>query len=713
MLDPICQVEDAYRDTLIAKATGRGFDDLAVYYQFPRLASVSRKYWRRAMLALIYGCRGTLGTTFTVLEAIFDFYAEPRMTHIVTLDPAHPTALIHEDAFAVGGAPGWTCDHTSRLCRFATGPHKGKLFWAEHLADGKLYLSGVQTAIWNAADWSDLDSPLTGVQIKLLPFNYREAQPGPPWLDGNNPQGDPWHPWEQRLNMGGGDQGFGEDFQCTFEMFIDEFIWPIPATYLQEDGTVVRPTVAPGQPWGGHIMDLISAANDPANFPESGDPFGFGPHPIYFTSGAARAAFFERLMDSILAAGAWTTANVTVWCEGGFDAFGQIFNPGADHDRALERGRLEHLGGFRGPVSDRAISSISRNAEAGGGAIHDFVNDGLPRHWRPDEWLQNFPTGGNLTQADVTVDNGYIHVIPYQDHIYFFVNCVDYGNWNGFVFFPNPPRSSWPFAIVDRGQDLRDLGQNMCDARFSTDPNDPNVLNFNDGATSYSWAYGLSGELQANGAALNGYTGTPVPGDGSKLNSWMTAPESDPIYPSMAHMIFNTGGRIWHPHFENFTEQSVLLNTTAQAGNAHDAYFPWMISDGAVADRPTVIGVQQAPDANIALSNQTLVFRASWAGIPEWSQINYHLNRHHFAIFRIADNQNYTMGGAVPNTMGGGALNVRYLGPFPADQNQPDATGAFKAGSAPLIHNNMAGRALQHSESMRAIKLLFDTAGII
>jgi len=127
---------------------------------------------------------------------------------------------------------------------------------------------------------------------------------------------DPFHPIDQspENDARGKDAGFHPKNTAQFELFIDEFIWPIPATYMQEDGTIDRALVAPGQPWGGHMMDLIAAANDPT-IPESGDPYGIGPHPIYFTTGETGAGFFAQMIDNLLASGVWSNTLIMKWCD--------------------------------------------------------------------------------------------------------------------------------------------------------------------------------------------------------------------------------------------------------------------------------------------------------------------------------------------------------------------------------------------------------------
>lgn len=335
MLQPYSQAERAYRDTLIRKSDGSAFDAIARYYGFPRLATIDRKYWRQALLHLAYGCRGTLGTTFAVLEAIFDHYAVPRMTHAVQLDPAQPRSLLHLDAFAVGGAPGWDCGHTGRLIRMVDGPFAGRVYYSEDLVavplPPVLRLADVQTTYWSAADWSDLDA-VTTVKVKVIPFMIREPSPGPPWLDGDDSQGDPWHPlsWHPQLS-------------ALFEITLDGFLWPVPATYLQADGSVDRTVAAPGQPYGGHMMSLAEAANDPA-IPEAGDPLGAGPHPIYLSSLGAGAKAVSDLINGILAAGVRVKSPILEWCPGtSVNVFDPIFDLEAATGGAVSAARQQSL----------------------------------------------------------------------------------------------------------------------------------------------------------------------------------------------------------------------------------------------------------------------------------------------------------------------------------------------------------------------------------
>jgi len=681
MLDPISQTESAYRDTLIAKAQGHGFDALARHYSFPRLASISRKYWRRALLALVFGHKGTLGTTFAVLEAIFDFFAEPRMVHRVSVDPAKPTALTHLDAFAVGGAPGWHCGHTGRFLRCLSPPYLDKLYYSEHLSEGKLYLSGVTTSYWTAADFSDADDEAI-LQFKILPFTFREPQPGPPWLDGTNDRGEPWHPIRQQLNLPGGDEGFRTADTARFEIFIDEFIWPLPATYLQADGTIDRTVAAPGQPYGGHIMDLVAAANDPA-IPESGDPRGEGPHPIYFSSGTIGAEFFNALLDTILASGVWMDSVVFPWCdEPGANVFDPIFDLDATKDNEVNAGRLQMLPGF----GDRAAQEHP----------WDFQNHGLPRNWDPDRDINNFPENGALTSANIGGLDGFTQVYAYDQHIYFFVSTRNYDLWNGFVFFPEPPRSSWPWG----GMDMRDDADGIFSATSATTFD----YTIDGDTTSFSWA--LSGELQPNGASAAGYTGTPVPGDGTLLNSWLTAPSSNPEHPTMYHMIRENGGQVWHPHFENFLERSILLDVTHNNENT----FHRVGGHVPAGIRQVILGANQAPTVQVGYDNQALCWRVPRTQIVSWDQGLVQGENKTGATFRIADNQIF-----LPPGQGTGVLSETWhiiynnaYAPLPAGALHDDNASAIYGGHAGM--GLLPGRA--DVPSMDLIAEAFNDAGI-
>ena len=284
------QIEIALRDTMIHKATGTGFDRLAKLYGMPRVFAFPERYWRRALLAAALGARGTFGVTHAVLEALFDFWAEPRTTYPVTLDPAQPARLVVDTERP--GPPGFYCNHVGRLVRVTSPTLGSAIYWTRALSGSDLLLSTTTTTYWRGADWSALEAP-EAATAKVLPFVYEEATPGD---DTPATAAEP----------------------CLFRVYLDDEIWKIPPTYLQADGDIDRPTAAPGQPYGGQLIDYLD--DDPTT-PNEGDQVA-GPFPPYLP-GPDIGGSLSRVVDLLLAAGVRVEFKLKAFCADG-DAFSII-----------------------------------------------------------------------------------------------------------------------------------------------------------------------------------------------------------------------------------------------------------------------------------------------------------------------------------------------------------------------------------------------------
>lgn len=320
MLEPFSQLEVAFRDTLLTKATGVSLDRLGALYGFPRLSIFDRKYYRRALREVALGRRGTYRCLFKALEHLFGQYTDLKSTYNVTLDPATPHALTYRE----GNSPPFDCASTGRFVRIKSPTFGSKIYYSQNLVDGVLQLNPIDTPCVAGADWSTL-AAAEDATASLLGFMLRETNPGPSAVDGENPEGDPWHP-----------EGYKEENTCTVSLFVDNTIWNVPATYLQDQATDARSVTAPNQPFGGHLMSLYDAANlGVVSYPgsgvadevhvESGD-IHKGPYPIYLGAEGSAAPSFVSLIDGILAAGVHLTVETFDWCAG--SAF-PVFNPHA------------------------------------------------------------------------------------------------------------------------------------------------------------------------------------------------------------------------------------------------------------------------------------------------------------------------------------------------------------------------------------------------
>ena len=175
MQNPLSQVDQAFADTLIHKAEGDAFDQLAQMYGVPRIPSIPVKYWRKALQHVALGPRGAHGSTFGfVREALRG----------------------HDVVFSVQRDSGATTKH--RIYWVSGGPAAGftrkdlHRFWE---IDGAVYLStswkgaepGAPWAYieltpyagyaWRACDWSHTTNIVPGFPVTItarrLAFTYR------------------------------------------------------------------------------------------------------------------------------------------------------------------------------------------------------------------------------------------------------------------------------------------------------------------------------------------------------------------------------------------------------------------------------------------------------------------------------------------------------------------------------------------------------------
>lgn len=320
MISPLSQAELAFRDTLIHKASGEGFDRVARFYDFPRLRMVPEKYWRRALRAVAYGQKGTFGTTHAVLEAIFDTWAEPSFSYQVQIDPTKPHLVTR-----VEGPPGFFCNHRHRLVRLDSPTIGSRIFWSTGFDanDETLTLCDIRTGYWRAADWSEFEAVETGI-LKILPFVYEEPTPGP------------------LVDASGTPIGTFSGEPCLIRVFVDGDVWFTPPTYLQPAGDE-RPE---DQPFGGAIIDPYDG--DPAT-PSRGDQI-VGPFPIYLP-GEEVAGLLQVILDLLLAAGCRIEFRIRSFCADE-DAFNVFAHSIVEHGNANFDWRTQFVpGGGGGSIS--------------------------------------------------------------------------------------------------------------------------------------------------------------------------------------------------------------------------------------------------------------------------------------------------------------------------------------------------------------------------
>ncbi len=298
MLGPFSQIEQAWRDTLLHKAEGTAFDSLAQLYGVPRLAAFSVKAWRKALLAAVWGPRGTPGTTHAFLEGAFSDYVKD-LTFQVRLYPAQPALMGY-----VSGGPygGFKSLHVNRFVRIDSSLGstlhwiKGPSFVGMGALQSYLNLVPFRTAYWDAADWTkikaaDLDDgqDYQTATATILPFFYVEASPGP-------------------LLLGKQEKGTFWGKPCTYQLFLDGSIALVPASYLQPGAGQATPA---GMPYGGALLpDAFTEGDAPAPAapvatPPNAQP-GTGPYPIYLSAGSLPGV--AETLDLMLPAGVQTTA---------------------------------------------------------------------------------------------------------------------------------------------------------------------------------------------------------------------------------------------------------------------------------------------------------------------------------------------------------------------------------------------------------------------
>ena len=297
MLQPLSRVEEALRDTLAHKASGRALTRLGRLFGARRLENFIDGAWRRALRAVAYGARATPGTTGDFLEGAF---SASNLEWSVTLDPAAPQNVTRVS----GDVAAFTCEHVGKLARvkllpasalpLETGlparlwPRVSGLFLVEALvspvggASQVIKLCPVDTAQWRRADWStgafevSTNALYQGATLEILP----------------------WFPIDSAS-------------AAKVTVYLDGSIVTGPPTYLLDPAGVDRTSIDANLPRGGIVMDEFNLdGDDPAPTPD-GDQIN-GPHPIYLTGEAQQRV--SRIFDGLLASGVKGEIVTRDWC---------------------------------------------------------------------------------------------------------------------------------------------------------------------------------------------------------------------------------------------------------------------------------------------------------------------------------------------------------------------------------------------------------------
>ncbi len=274
MLARWSRIELALRDTLWSRANAGAFDRLARLHHIPRPGFFSVEAWRRFGRAVLWGPRGTPGSTFDALEGL---WSDSTETIAVTLATANPDRV-------TGAAGAFGVKHLHRLVRlrfirassvpFDVGapvsdhPYISRVFFSvgPALTSGQtsayLELSEVATSYWEGAAWDrgedEIHPSYQAATLEVLPFLLTEPTPG---ADVGTPAGPYGAPLEVQIH-------------------VERSAVVIPPTYLLDPGGVDRATVDASMPGGGIIMDQFNI-DDVSPTPPTGGNQTTGPYPVY------------------------------------------------------------------------------------------------------------------------------------------------------------------------------------------------------------------------------------------------------------------------------------------------------------------------------------------------------------------------------------------------------------------------------------------------
>lgn len=173
--NPWSGADQAMADTLIRKATGLQFDQLAATLGAPRLSSVPQKYWRKALQHVAYGPRGAPGSTFAFLR---EALRQHDVAYTVSVDPAPLTQ--NQIAWVAGGpVAGFTHADLFRLWDINGVVYLSMGFGAAPGAPPwpSIYLVPYRGPHWRACDWSTDSTLIAGVATNRtayrLPFTLK------------------------------------------------------------------------------------------------------------------------------------------------------------------------------------------------------------------------------------------------------------------------------------------------------------------------------------------------------------------------------------------------------------------------------------------------------------------------------------------------------------------------------------------------------------
>lgn len=283
MLQPLSQLDRAFRDTQVHRADGLALRDISGLLGLPQPSSIAEKHWRGALRAGAYAPRATQGTVFAFFERLLEGRQDD---FVVSVAPGTPTTL----TWVSGGAGGFTRHHVGRLVRLRSslGEHvlwtTGPDFVANPNAVlGTLTVAPVGTALWAASPLAGLSGAeqATATVLPLLPI---VSTPGPLYAAGV-PTG----------TSGG---------KAAALLLLVKGVGGVPPSYLQPSAAA-RPA---GQPFGGHLQPDAVADGNP-NMALAPGPAAGLPHGMYLADDAQ--AELTSVLARLLASGIRGTVRAT------------------------------------------------------------------------------------------------------------------------------------------------------------------------------------------------------------------------------------------------------------------------------------------------------------------------------------------------------------------------------------------------------------------
>lgn len=273
MLTPFSQLELAYRDTSILRASGGAFDKLSQVFGFPRPDAIPEQQFRAALYAVAYGARGCPAPMHDVLEALFGWFGEEVTGTVGGALLPH----VVESAAATYG-----CSSAGHYVRVTESDGTSNIYYAYASNNNdELELAEIGTSYWKAASFTGLSDPVT---VRFLPYIIEEH-------DG------------------------------VLLIYLDGGIFQQPSSYAQEDGSVDRTVVAPTQPYGGQIIKDGTTSNEQMHdvaWAVAAEPkpaptaTGLG-YPLYL-GGTELKGQIQALLKSIVPAGVHVRILFHEWC---------------------------------------------------------------------------------------------------------------------------------------------------------------------------------------------------------------------------------------------------------------------------------------------------------------------------------------------------------------------------------------------------------------